>query len=197
MNQKQKIIQIIENDARINYEKNIMNFIIQITCDYYDTNTLDLFSKTRRREVVKTRQVSMYLIRNNTKINLMDIARHFKKDHSTVIYSKSTIGNYIEWDKDLSSEIEYLQNKVDYHKKTIRRDIILEPTFYHINLDEIISIKLKNDKAIILKGFTSEELQTFDFNEAIKNESKRYHTDTGLSIIEKDIDKEEVKKNND
>jgi len=187
MNQKQKIIQIIENDARINYEKNIMNFIIQITCDYYDTNTLDLFSKTRRREVVKTRQVSMYLIRNNTKINLMDIARHFKKDHSTVIYSKSTIGNYIEWDKDLTSEIEYLQNKIDYHKKILIKDVILEPTFYHINLDEIISIKLKDDKAIILKGFTIEQLQGFNFNEAIKNESKRHHTNTGLNIIEKHI----------
>ena len=69
-----------------------------------------LQGKTRKREVVIARQLSMYLAKNHTTNSLKTIGDQFGgRDHSTVIYSCRTVQDLMDTDtlfKDTVSELE-------------------------------------------------------------------------------------------
>jgi chromosomal replication initiator protein len=76
--------------------------IIQIVCNYFERDVNEVISPNQLRENVVPRQMSMYIMRNNTKLSLTEIGRSFigrkgkRKDHSTVIHSVNTIETLIE-----------------------------------------------------------------------------------------------------
>lgn len=100
----------------------IKNFVTQInkeiTVEYIQALVAEHFSvpveklqgKTRKRQVVIARQLSMYLAKNLTDKSLKAIGATFGgRDHSTVIYSCKTVQDLMETDvifKDTVSEIE-------------------------------------------------------------------------------------------
>ena len=60
----------------------------------------ELQEKTRKREIVESRQVAMYLSKKNTKESLATIGRTIgNKDHATVLHACKTVNNLIETDK--------------------------------------------------------------------------------------------------
>ena len=67
-----------------------------------------LQEKTRRREVVSKRQISMYLLRIHG-FTHHNIGTFFCKDHSTVIHSVKTIDREMEYDKQLHAMIKAMQ----------------------------------------------------------------------------------------
>lgn len=76
--------------------------IIQTVCNYFERDVNEVISPNQLRENVVPRQISMYIIRNNTKLSLTEIGRCFigrkgkRKDHSTVIHAVNTIETLIE-----------------------------------------------------------------------------------------------------
>lgn len=72
-----------------------------------------LNGKTRKREVVIARQLSMYLAKNFTGKSLKSIGEHFGgKDHSTVIYSCKAIQDLIETDIRFADKVEQIENNL-------------------------------------------------------------------------------------
>ena len=66
----------------------------------------NLSEKTRRKEVVKPRQIAMYLLRNDLNTSYPSIGRRFgQKDHTTVIHAYKKIDQAIKTDKKLEQEI--------------------------------------------------------------------------------------------
>jgi len=55
--------------------------------------------KSRKRELVETRQVCMYVLDRETSYSLTDIGAKFNKDHSTVHHACKTIRNLIDTDR--------------------------------------------------------------------------------------------------
>jgi len=84
--------------------------IAKLVAEHFQVPVETLSSKTRKRDIVIARQLSMYLAKNYTEDSLKSIGANFGgKDHSTVIYSINTVRDLIDTDtifKDLVSELE-------------------------------------------------------------------------------------------
>jgi len=91
----------------VNYKK-----IIQVVAEFYDLKEKDLLSAVRKKEVVKPRQVAMYLLREVLKSSYPFIARKFGgKDHTTVIYAYEKVKKQLK-DENFSSEIDLIKQRI-------------------------------------------------------------------------------------
>lgn len=111
-NQKQlvKILKtIISNpQKRTNYKK-----IAEAVADFYDVNINDLTNRGRRKEVVKPRQVAMYLMREELKSSYPFIGLKLGgRDHTTAIYACEKIGKEIELDNNLEQELNLIKERL-------------------------------------------------------------------------------------
>ncbi|NDF60044.1 MAG: hypothetical protein EB100_03100, partial [Crocinitomicaceae bacterium] len=73
----------------------------------------DLKSKTRKREVVQARQISMFFSKKLTKASLASIGANCGgKDHATVLHACRTVLNLSETDKQFKSYLDDLEKKL-------------------------------------------------------------------------------------
>jgi len=106
---KQMIDKFVKNTAR---EVSI-DYIQKVVCDYFDMPIELLKSKTRKREVVQARQISMYFAKSMTKSSLSTIGLHSGgKDHATVLHACRTVNNLIDTDKRFKVYIDELHKKI-------------------------------------------------------------------------------------
>jgi chromosomal replication initiator protein len=87
--------------------------IIQAVANFYDLTIQKLSSSSRKKEVVKPRQVAMYLLRKELESSYPFIGRKFGgRDHTTAIHSYKKISKEIEKDKKLEEEIELIKHNI-------------------------------------------------------------------------------------
>jgi len=91
-----------------NYKK-----IIETVAKFYNLEEKHLFNETRRKEIVKPRQVAMFLLRKELKYSFPAIARKFGgKDHTTVIYAYKKILQESEQNHKLIEELNLIKQRV-------------------------------------------------------------------------------------
>lgn len=101
-----------------NFIKNVsreisIEYIQKLVCEYFEVPVEMVKSKTRKREIVQARQISMYLAKNLTKSSLKSIGQFFGgRDHSTVIYACQTVDDLIDTDKKFKGYVQDIQNKL-------------------------------------------------------------------------------------
>lgn len=84
--------------------------VIKIVADFYSISEEDILNKTRRKEVVRPRQVMMYLLREDFNISYPTIGDKLGgRDHTTVIHSCDKVKNDIKVDSALSQEINQIR----------------------------------------------------------------------------------------
>ena len=77
---------------------------------FYNVDEESIYEKTRRKEVVKARQVVMYILREDFNISFPLIGQKLGgKDHTTVIHSCLKIKNDLKKDMALVQEIERIR----------------------------------------------------------------------------------------
>lgn len=77
---------------------------------YYSLDQALLSAKTRKHEVVLARQMCMYLAKQLTQTSLKSIGMHFGgRDHTTVLHSCQQILNYIDTDKKVRQDVDFLK----------------------------------------------------------------------------------------
>jgi hypothetical protein len=187
-NKKQLHSKILEGSVQ-SYNAMVSEFVKEIVCSYFGIDSDSLNYNTRKREVVKCKQISMYLIHKNLNMSLSKIGRHFQKNHATVIHSVKTIKNYLEWDKDLKKEIDELEKLVIFKANAMISNYSIENNFYFIDLDNFSSIKVNKKQSLILVGYSDEEVDEFCKLNLIDNNSKK-HTKKGMYILEKNQNEE-------
>ncbi len=90
-----------------------MDFIQKLVCEYFEVPVEMVKSKTRKREIVQARQISMYLAKSHTKTSLKSIGEFFGgRDHSTVIYACQTVEDLIDTDKKFKAYVNDIQKKL-------------------------------------------------------------------------------------
>jgi chromosomal replication initiator protein len=81
--------------------------------DYFKIDLEQLKSKRKTAELVRARQIAMYLCREYTSNSLKSIGEEFGgRDHSTVIHAITTIENNLELDFNLKSAIENIKTSI-------------------------------------------------------------------------------------
>ncbi len=84
--------------------------IRQEVAAYYKLPVEMLSAKTRKHEIVLARQMCMYLVKTLTQTSLKSIGLHFGgRDHTTVLHSCQQIANYIDTDRKIRQDVEYLK----------------------------------------------------------------------------------------
>jgi len=87
--------------------------IIQVVAEFYDLKEKDLLTSSRKKEIVKPRQIAMYLLREELKNSFPFIGRKFNgKDHTTAIHSYKKILREVEKDKKLEEEIHLIKEEL-------------------------------------------------------------------------------------
>lgn len=86
--------------------KNVVNKV----AEFYGIDEESIYEKTRRREVVRPRQVIMYILREDFNISYPTIGTKLGgRDHTTVIHSCEKIKREVVGDNDLSKEIQSIR----------------------------------------------------------------------------------------
>ena len=86
--------------------------ILDKVCGHFNVTTEQVNSKSRKREFVLARQVSMYLVSKYTKMPASRIGKLVgNRDHSTVLHSCSQVERRISTDKAFSEEIVGIENE--------------------------------------------------------------------------------------
>jgi chromosomal replication initiator protein len=90
-----------------------VDLIQRIVSDHYSITQEKLVSASRRRTFVEARQIAMYLTKEMTKLPLKNIGEAFGgRDHSTVIYSCSSVCNLMDTDEKVKSDVEEITKKL-------------------------------------------------------------------------------------
>lgn len=110
----QEIAKSLLKNLIISYNKTATpKKIIQVVAEFYDLKEKDLISSSRKKEIVKPRQVAMYLLRKELKGSYPFIGRKLgDKDHTTVIHSFDKISRELEVDKNLEEEINLIKQRL-------------------------------------------------------------------------------------
>jgi chromosomal replication initiator protein len=87
--------------------------IIQTVASFYDLKEKEILSISRKKEIVKPRQVAMYLLREELKSSFPFIGRKFGgKDHTTAIHAYEKISKDMEKDTNLTDEISLIKQRI-------------------------------------------------------------------------------------
>lgn len=88
--------------------------ILRVVAKHYNVTRADILSQRRTANVVKPRQVAMYLAKSLTLRSLPEIGRRFGgRDHTTVLHAVRKIDGLIASDRALAEEIETLKRLVN------------------------------------------------------------------------------------
>jgi len=105
--------QIIDKFVKTNTREISIDYIQKVVCDYFDISLDALNSKTRKREIVQARQLSMFFSKKLTKASLASIGLHCgNKDHATVLHACRTVNNLLETDKQFKVYVDELEKKI-------------------------------------------------------------------------------------
>ncbi len=84
--------------------------VIRVVSEFYNVDESVLFEKTRRKEVVKPRQVAMYILREDFNVSYPTIGEKFGgRDHTTVIHSCDKVKNDIKQSTVLMEELAQIR----------------------------------------------------------------------------------------
>lgn len=84
--------------------------VVRRIARYYDIEEKSIYEKTRKKEVVRPRQVIMYILREEFNISFPSIGEKLGgRDHTTVIHSCEKIKDEMRSNTSLESEIEHIR----------------------------------------------------------------------------------------
>lgn len=183
-----KSMENIIKDPVISDKDKSINFIKDVVCSYYNLDNEIYTSRSRRSDIIKAKHIAVFIAKKQLSLTLTDIGQYFKFDHSNIVYIEKKIEGYIQFDPRLRREVEEIQNILRFKATEALR---LEQEYYYIPLNEFTSIK-KDGKAIVLKGFSEDELNSIEFINKrtgkpffTEDLEKRRHTNQNFYILEK------------
>ncbi|MDO8590630.1 MAG: chromosomal replication initiator protein DnaA [bacterium] len=84
--------------------------VTRAVASFFNIEEVDIYEKTRRKEVVKPRQLVMYILREDFKVSYPLIGQKLGgRDHTTVIHSCEKIKNELKLNTTLGQEIDQIR----------------------------------------------------------------------------------------
>lgn len=104
-----EVKQIIKNSTRPRKTLAVSDVVDKIA-RYFDVEPASIYEKTRRKEIVKPRQLIMYILREDFQVSYPAIGQKLGgRDHTTVIHSCEKIKNDLKGNSDLEEEIAQIR----------------------------------------------------------------------------------------
>ena len=104
-----EVKQIIKNSTRPRKTLAVSDVVDKIA-RYFDVEPASIYEKTRRKEIVKPRQLIMYILREDFQVSYPAIGQKLGgRDHTTVIHSCEKIKNDLKNNTELEEEIAQIR----------------------------------------------------------------------------------------
>ncbi|HEY4520639.1 MAG TPA: chromosomal replication initiator protein DnaA [Candidatus Paceibacterota bacterium] len=95
------------------YKKTSPQSVLKAVADFYSISLPDLSKRSRKKEVVRPRQVAMFLLREETKLSFPEIGQKLGgRDHSTVIHACEKIREESSIEESLKQELVMIKERV-------------------------------------------------------------------------------------
>ena len=102
---------VIKRSVKVEQEPLTVDDIIECVCSHYNVTPANINGRSRKKDYVTARQVSIYLAQKYTKMPATRIGRMVGgRDHSTVIYSCNQVEQRIKYDKKFLNELTSIEN---------------------------------------------------------------------------------------
>ena len=102
---------VIKRAVKVDNEPLTVDEILERVCEHFSVTTTAVNSRSRKRDIVTARQVSMYLSQKYTKMPASRIGKLIgNRDHSTVIHSCTQVEKRLKTDKMFSAELGTIEN---------------------------------------------------------------------------------------
>ena len=109
---------VIKRAVKVDNHPLTIDDILEKVCHHYGISQQSVFSKSRKRNYVQVRQISMYLASKYTRMPAGRIGQLIgNRDHSTVIHSCNIIEQRLKVDQAFQSEIASIENSFKLKKK--------------------------------------------------------------------------------
>ena len=102
---------VVKRAVKIDDHPLTIDDIVETVCNHFNVSPSAVNGKSRRRELVVARQVSMFLAQKYTKMPASRIGKLVgNRDHSTVIHSCKHIEQLMQVDKTFREELQSIEN---------------------------------------------------------------------------------------
>jgi hypothetical protein len=173
-------IQTIKNNRFIEEVKKVVS-------EYYKIDKAHLSVKTNKRVVVLPRQVAMYFCRKFlVYATLKNIGKSFGKGHCTVSYVMKQIPDLAKFDKNFKAELDAIEAILYKRHNSIMLNNPIHKDEYFVDLNQCTSIKIGNEKSIVLAGLTDDETNELVKRLDLTEDKLVKHNNTGMYILIKD-----------
>jgi chromosomal replication initiator protein len=103
---------LIKNSAKPKKNTSVKE-VVKVICDFYNISEDSVYDKTRKKEVVKPRQVIMYILREDFNISFPSIGEKLGgRDHTTVIHSCEKVKDDLKTNPILVEEISQIRTMI-------------------------------------------------------------------------------------
>jgi chromosomal replication initiator protein len=93
-----------------------IDVIKKMVCKHYNISTSDIVSSSRKKDIVRPRQIAIYLSRRYTDTSLQAIGRSFNRYHATALHSISAIERKLKENGTMQKQMEFLCQKIEAEK---------------------------------------------------------------------------------
>ncbi len=108
---------VIKRAVKIDDRPLTVDDILEKVCSHYNVTTTQINSKSRKRDYVTARQVSMYLASKYTKMPASRIGKLVgNRDHSTVLHSCAQVQKRLQVDKAFNAEVVSIETSFGLKK---------------------------------------------------------------------------------
>ncbi len=108
-----KLEKIINETSEVSSRNVTTKKIIKVVADFFEIKEVDVEKRSRKKEVVQPRQISMYLMRDVLKMSYPNIGERLgKRDHTTVLHAYKKISKGINEDSALNQKIMLIKEKL-------------------------------------------------------------------------------------
>jgi chromosomal replication initiator protein len=102
--------ELLKNNSRPKKMVSVSD-LVKIVAQFYGIEPESLIDKTRRKEVVRPRQIAMYLLREDFNVSFPTIGEKLGgRDHTTVIHSCERVKNELKDNKQLEQQLVELRS---------------------------------------------------------------------------------------
>lgn len=108
---------IVSNATSVERKPITIDDVIAQVCDYCKVSRNDVFSKSRKANLVEARQIAMYLAQKYAKLSTSKIGLLVgNRNHTTVIHSINAVKDLLQQDQEFRHRVEEIENNVKLHK---------------------------------------------------------------------------------
>ncbi|MEE8430468.1 MAG: chromosomal replication initiator protein DnaA [Candidatus Desulfatibia sp.] len=106
---------VVKNIVR-QRKKISIDVIKKLVCKYYSISMDEIVSNSRKRSIVRPRQIAIYLSRMYTDAPLQAIGKSFNRYHATALHSINIVERAVKANSPVQKQVEFLRRRLESGK---------------------------------------------------------------------------------